>query len=130
MDIAITWPKSRPLESYLAELKKAADAGLVINFKVPTWPKRIKEGERCYIVYDGFVRGYNNILGVDSKDDVIDPITGQRMAPGVYVVREPTFYDTGSPHVAIDSFRGYRYVEREFMEDAELASWWRKAKVA
>lgn len=129
MDIAITWPKSRPLESYLAELKKAADAGLVINFKVPTWPKRVKEGERCYIVYDGLVRGYNNILGIDSKDDVIDPITGQRMAPGIYVVREPTFHDTGSPHAPMDSFRGYRYVEREFMEDAEMASWWRKAKV-
>lgn len=110
MDIAITWPKSRTLESYLSELEKAADAGLVINYRVPSYPKKLNAGDRCYMVHDGVVRGWNEVLGVEERDDVTDPVSGALMRPGVYVVRNPYWMAEWGVERPMKGFRGFRYV--------------------
>lgn len=110
MDIAITWPKTRLLDSYLAELKEADAKGLVINYRVPTYPKKLNVGDRCYIVYDNIVRGWNEVLGIEHKDDVIDPISGQKMRPGIFVVRNPYWFCEFGIDRLMESFRGFRYV--------------------
>lgn len=111
MDIAITWPKTRTLESYLTELRKADDNGLLINYRVPTRPKRLVVADRCYMIYDGAVRGWNEVLGVEHRDDVLDPVSGEIMAPGVFIVRNPLWFPIFGPEILMKGFQGYRYVD-------------------
>lgn len=117
MDIAITWPKSRPLDSYLTELRKATDAGLVINYRVSSFPKKLNVGDRCYMIYDNVVRGWNEVLGVERRDDVIDAVNGALMRPGIYVIRNPTWMGEYGLERLMKGFRGFRYVN--FREDVQ-----------
>lgn len=111
MHIVITWPKSRSLESYLAELDKAEREGLLINYRLPTRLLR-RDLERCYVVHDGAIRGWNEILSVDWKEDgmVKDPTTDAFWPAGCYIVRDP-HWNPIDP-VPMKGFRGFRYCER------------------
>lgn len=107
--IVVTWPKTRPLRSYLRELARAADGDQVINFRVPGHPP-VKPGERCYMVHDGFVRGYNTVLRVEHRaaGEVTDPVTRRPWPAGWYVVRDPVWHALEKP-VRMDGFRSWRY---------------------
>lgn len=111
-DLVITWPKTRALDSYLKELEKANERGEVINFKIPTIPKDTT-CERCYIVYDGRIRGYNEIISVEEQENyaVKDPLTGKYWSAGIYIVRNPLWHPLkAGPEMK--GFQGYRYIER------------------
>lgn len=113
-DLIITWPKSRPLKSYLEELARAKAGGLVINYRVAR-PPVVGFGDwcgrphRCYAVHDGAVRGYNEILYVTHREegDVTDPTTGQSWPAGDYIVRDPEWHPVEP--VPMQGFRGFRY---------------------
>lgn len=110
-DLLITWPKKRSLESYLTELEKAATKGQLINFRVPTLPK--VECERCYIVYDGKVRGWTRMVDERYRgvEEVIDPVLGGFWPAGNYIVRTPQWHPLeNGPEMK--GFQGYRYIER------------------
>lgn len=107
VDIVATWPKSRPLESYLVELKRAERAGQVVNFRVAALPKI--QPVRCYMVHTGFVRGCLRVIDMRHRDDVIDPTTGQAMRPGFYIVREPIW--TPIPVIPMKGFQGWRHFD-------------------
>jgi hypothetical protein len=34
IDLVVTWPKTKPLEIYLAELTRARERNLVINYRI------------------------------------------------------------------------------------------------
>lgn len=110
-DIVATWPKKRALDSYLAELARADEQNLYINFRVPSLPS-VTRWNRCYMVHDGLVRGWNDIREACWRDDVWDVTTGLPMKGGFFVVRMPKFFDIslceGDPF-AMKGFRGYRY---------------------
>lgn len=112
-DIVLTWPKTRPLESYLTELAQARDAGLVINYRVAHPPNRnvlwVGRAPRCYMVHDGAVRGYTMIRDVLHRDDgeVRDPVTGGFWPEGFYVVREPRWFEVNP--ITMGGFRGWRF---------------------
>lgn len=108
-DIVLTWPKKRSLASYLAELSQAHQDGLLINFRVASKPD-VQSGERCYMVHNGKIRGFNQVVTVEYKDNVLDPITGETMTPGFYVVRDPHWH--GASGMTITGFRGFRYFDR------------------
>ncbi len=105
-DLVITWPKTRPLDSYLEECEKAAEAGFVVNYRVANRPD-VEIGDRCYVVYDGAVRGWQVIYGCWWRDDVTDPTTGRLMKPGYYVVRDPA-WNPIEP-IPMKGFQGFRY---------------------
>lgn len=115
-DIVVTWPKTRPLAAYLLELKKAAAEGLVINYRVsrlPRWPEGVMRNwlrrPRCYMVYDGFVRGYCEIVDACYKPDgrVLDPHTGGFMRAGAFIVRDPEWHRVAP--VPMKGFQGWRW---------------------
>lgn len=106
--IVVTWPKKRSLESYLSELRTAEAQGKVIHFRVPSYPT-IPYGGRCYMVHDGFVRGYLITLGFSNGTGVIDPITGEIWPFGKYVVRNP-HWNPVDP-VPMKGFQGWRYYD-------------------
>ncbi len=66
-DILITIPKSIKWENYTKELINAEN-GDIMNFKVPFLPKSSIIGNKCYVVYNGFIRGYMIISGVIPSD--------------------------------------------------------------
>lgn len=109
-DIVITWPKKRSLNSYLVELENAERDGCVINFRVPTLPKG--KAERCYVVHDGAIRGYNLIVSIERQENymVLDPLTGEYWPSGNYIVRWPKWHDIEP--IPMKGFQGYRYIER------------------
>lgn len=116
MDIVVTWPKNRPLDSYLDELHQASEHDLLINFRVPTRPS-VQEGEKCFHVYDGFIRGWTEIIGVEHRDDVVLPTTQELMAAGFFVVRKPQWHALGCgvSWCTVDlrhmrGFQGFRYM--------------------
>lgn len=113
MNIIITWPKTRPLESYVEECAKAHERGQQINFRIPNQPRVIVDllGQRCYVVYDGFVRGWHHIVEIMWRGEGIvkDPVTGENWPEGWYVVRDPLYFPwLGSP-VPMRGFQGIRY---------------------
>lgn len=63
MDIIITLPANIKWNDYEIELEKVKDCNEVINFKVPNTPK-VKEGDKCYIVHQGYIRGFMLIKGI------------------------------------------------------------------
>lgn len=110
MNIAVTWPKTKPLEDYLREVHRAARDGERLFFKVSSAPTKVETGDRCYQVYAGHVRGWLPIrdvidLGADAP---IDNVTGQRFAEGTYIIRDPIWTPTPS-YPAMQGFRGFRY---------------------
>lgn len=65
-DIIITIPKSISWNDYSRELD-AASNGSILNFKVPFFPKT-SIGNKCYVLHDGFIKGYHIISGLSEKD--------------------------------------------------------------
>jgi hypothetical protein len=109
-DIAVTWPKTRPLGSYYAELERARRAGQVINFRVGARPKETPQ--RCYMVYDGFVRCWMPVKGVVWRNQFeIRRVGGGWWPPGWYIVRTPVYAEL-ERQVPMKGFQGFRYFDR------------------
>lgn len=114
-DIIVTWPKTRALDSYLKEVRKAWHGKRMLCFRVSSRPD-CDAGDRCYQVHGGFVRGWLPIQGVihtdDAPDDfeITDPLTGEQWPRGLYVVRHPVWNDLSGKEVPMVGFQGFRYV--------------------
>lgn len=120
-DIVVTWPKSKPLGSYLADLAIAKARDLFINYRVsrlPVWRQAMDdhgwlgwpygaEHPRCYMVHDGAVRGWCEVVGARFRK--AGEVTG--WPAGFYVVRSPEWHDVALP-LRMAGFRGWRYFER------------------
>lgn len=132
IDIVATWPKTRSLQSYLEALAAAEAFGDVVNYRVarpPRWDynavvyhpgtRWFQGTPRCYMVYDGFVRGYGWILSVEERgehevsrvsyrdDDPEQPGWAGFWPAGWYVVRDPHWYPVEP--VPMKGFQGWRW---------------------
>lgn len=109
--IVITWPKSRPLQSYLEQLEVASKLGENISFRVSSLPKWRAFGTRCYVVYDGYIRGYNYLIDAyyANGNTIKDPITGKFWPEGNYLVRNPIWHKIDL--VPMKGFQGFRYYD-------------------
>lgn len=108
-DIVITWPKTRAFESYLSGLALAATKGEVINFRVPTLPKEFPS--RCYVVYDGNVRGYSAVLDLCERgENEVMGQNGEYWPAGKYIVRSPILEPI--EWIPMKGFQGWRYFDR------------------
>lgn len=111
-NIVITWPKSRPLESYLAECERANGRSHFINFRVPRLPRCRFPGQQCFVVHDGYIRGWQYVVDCVHKGDhqVTDPLTGAYWPAGYYIVRDPTWHGLRQP-IEMKGFQGWRYYQ-------------------
>lgn len=105
-DIVVTLPKSVSWGDYSKELDKVKDGKEVMNFKVRSFPKT-GVGKRCYIVHNGFVRGWMEIVGM-SKEDFICSTTGKRWS-GKFIQRSGPFHEIEP--IPMKGFQGFRYFE-------------------
>jgi hypothetical protein len=118
--IVVTWPKTRPLNSYLREVKRARERGHQCFFRVPrNAAPLVAYGAPCYHVYDGRIRGSLPFLGVQLVQEGVieDPITGDYWPAGNYLVRSPEWtsidfrYNEDTGPWEMQGFRGWRYFD-------------------
>jgi hypothetical protein len=123
LDIAITWPKSRSLESYLLECSRAVREGLIVNYRVarlPDWPVGAFDYgaryPRTYMVHDGFVRGWLQVIYVTRREDGEvegHPYLRRGYWPaGNYIVRNPLWHPISTERqIPMVGFRGWRWFD-------------------
>jgi len=103
----ITIPKTTPWAEYQKELAAVADGSQVMNYKTRYIPEKMKKGDRCYLVHDGRVRGWMEIVGlVEREEPWTCTTTGTRWPAGKYIQRAGPFHKVDGP--AYTGFRGIR----------------------
>lgn len=106
-NICITIPRTIKWEEYEKELKAVEDETQEMNYKLPTIPKDVKPGDRCYICHDGFVKGWMKISSIGNKDGFECTTTGKNWDKGCYVSRTGKFHYLQNP-IPMKGFMGYR----------------------
>ena len=81
-----------------------------MNFKVPTFPKEVKPSVRCYIVHNGFIKGWMTIFNIIERDGFKCTTTGRGWAEDIYVQRTGKFHPL-TKDVPMKGIQGYRYIE-------------------
>lgn len=108
--ICITLPKTTKWSDYEKELKVVADESHEMNYRLPTVPKGVKAGDRCYVCHDGYIKGWMKISRVGNKNGFVCATTGKNWGNGCYISRTGEFHYLKNP-VPMKGFMGYRYVE-------------------
>ena len=104
--LIVTLPSTTDWGDYEKELRKAANYKYVLNFKVHNFPKGIHKGDKCYVVHNGFVKGWMEIVGFSEQPFVCT--TTNRKWDGKFIQRSGPFHylDTKIP---MKGFQGFRY---------------------
>lgn len=105
-DIIITIPKNITWQDYKKEIDKVKDGSSVMNFKVNHFPKT-SVGNRCYLLYDGAIRGWMEIVGF-SEEPFKCSTTGREWS-GKFIQRSGPFYEIDP--IPMKGFQGFRYFE-------------------
>lgn len=115
LDIMVTWPQTKPLDSYLADLRQATEDDLTINYRVarlPKWPANAFDYganyPRCYMAHSGFIRGWCRVLYTCYR--AAGEVEG--WPAGFYIVRDPEFHAARN-RVFMPGFRGWRWFDRK-----------------
>jgi hypothetical protein len=104
-DIIITLPAKIKWEDYQEELNAVKDGGAVLNFKVPYFPKETAVGCKCYLIHQGHIRGWMEIVGMEEQDFVCE-ITGKQWT-GKFIQRSGLFHEI-TP-IPMKGFQGFKY---------------------
>lgn len=105
----ITLPKSVKWDDYEKELAAVKDYEQVMNYKVSSIPKDIDQIKRCYLVYDGFIRGWQEVVGHE-KGKTFDCTTTGKNWSGNFIQRSGPFHYLINP-IPMKGFMGWRYCE-------------------
>lgn len=127
----VTVPKRIKWEDYLKELAEVEDGESVLNFKVPNIPKKMKNGDRCYVVWNGRVRGFMSIVGYGRmEEDWRCTTTGQLWTKGNYIQRSGKFFaiEDGEEIKGFQGIRGYKLKKVEKLADLQVLLNLRKKK--
>lgn len=109
MDWAITIPKDIEWEDYEQELLFVEDWSGVLNYHVSFSPKNIEEGDRCFVVWRGKVRGWMEVVGKEYYPTGFTcETTGKHWPGGHYIQRSGPFHVVNGPEMA--GFRGIRRI--------------------
>ena len=86
------------------ELDKVKGGEEIINFKVNNFPK-INVGCKCYLVHDGFIRGWMEVVGLSEKEFTCST-TGKKWV-GKFIERSGPFHNIDP--ILMKGFQGFRY---------------------
>lgn len=104
MDIIVTIPKNIKWEDYEKELDAVKDYEQVMLFKVSNFPKT-EPGSRCYLLYDGAIRGWMEIVGLSQNS--FECTTTGNMWKGKFIERSGPFHKIDP--IPMKGFQGFRY---------------------
>ncbi|UVX33258.1 MAG: protein of unknown function (DUF1489) [Bacteriophage sp.] len=108
--IVVTLPSSEQWEDYQKEMDAVKDYSQVMNFKVPFFPKGINKGDKCYIVHDGKVKGWMEVVGMEEKEFTCST-TGRKWM-GKFIMRSGPFHPL-EREIPMKGFQGFRYFNLE-----------------
>jgi hypothetical protein len=113
-DWVITVPKTISWDTWLSELSHARNVGEFMNYRLPRRIRAVK-GDRCFVVYDGAIRGWMPVKGVvHMPDGFMCSTTGRVWPEGCYLVRWPSFH-----HVKdcppMKGFQGIRRLKEDIL---------------
>ena len=117
MNTIITLPSKIKWEDYEKELDKVKNFEENMFFKVPTKPKQLNIGDKCYLVHQGFVKGWMQVMGI-WKIEFDCTTTGKKWPAGIYIARSGPFHELKTP-IPMKGFQGYRYAPIEW-DDLEI----------
>lgn len=106
--IIVTLPKSVKWGDYEKELRAVEDYSQVMNYKVSSIPKDIDNIKRCYLVYDGYIRGWQEVVGYQSGTEFDCTTTGKNWK-GNFIQRSGPFHYLPKP-LPMKGFMGWRYI--------------------
>lgn len=108
--IIVTLPSTVKWDDYEEELKKVENYKHVLNFKVVNFPRGISEGDKCYIVHQGFIKGWMKIVGFSEKEFTCS--TTKRRWEGKFIERSGPFHYLEET-IPYKGFQGFRYFDLE-----------------
>lgn len=106
--IIITLPSSVTWKNYEDELKNVENYKQVLNFKVSHFPKGIHAGDKCYVVHQGFVKGWMEIVGFSEKQFTCS--TTKKKWDGKFIERSGPFHYLNEK-IPYKGFQGFRYFD-------------------
>jgi len=109
MDWVVTIPKTTKWSEYLRELDAVKDGSLMMNYKTRYFPKDMTPGDRCFIVWNGRVRGWMSIVNLAELKEWKCQTTGTTWLAGKYIQRSGPFHCVDGPEMK--GFRGIRRYE-------------------
>lgn len=109
-DIIITLPYNTSWDEYAKELRKVADYSQVMNFKVANFPKGVDQNSRCYIVHQGFIKGWMKVVGFTTRPFTCST-TGKEW-DGKFIQRSGPFHEI-TEKLPMRGFQGFRYFSME-----------------
>lgn len=104
--IIITLPLTEQWSDYGKEIDKVKNYSQVMNFKVPFFPKGVNKGDKCYVVHDGIVRGWMEIVGMEEKEFTCT--TTNKKWIGKFIMRSGPFHYLDKI-IKMKGFQGFRY---------------------
>lgn len=107
--LCVTLPAKTEWSEYEKELADVADGRKQMNFKVPSVPRRVKLGDRCYVCHRGRLVGWMAITGIGGSGGFECQTTGRKWTAGTYVSRSGPFHYLKT-EVPMRGFQGFRYV--------------------
>lgn len=103
----ITIPKTTSWDQYEAELVAVKDGTMSLNYKTRYFPKEMQIGDRCYVTWNGRVRGWMKITDMVENDQKwVCQTTGTVWPPGKYIRRSGPWHPVDGPEMT--GFRGIR----------------------
>lgn len=108
--IVITLPSVVSWDEYKKELDAVYDYKQVLNFKVAHFPKGIHSGDKCYIIHNGLVMGWMEIVGFSEKEFVCS--TTNKKWVGKFIERSGPFHELRNKP-QMKGFQGWRYYTLE-----------------
>ena len=119
MDWVVTLPKKVEWSAYTKELQAVADDSRVMNFRVPHIPREMQNGDRCFVVWRGKVRGWMSVVGTRiSGEPWTCTSTGTQWPAGKYIMRSGKFHEVDGPDMR--GFQGIRKYAGEAMNKAQM----------
>lgn len=104
----ITIPKTVKWEDYQKELEAVEDGNSVLNYHVRYFPKKISLYDRLYVVWNGKVRGWMEIVGLfEFLTDWECQTSGKLWPAGKYIQRSGKFHPVDE-EIVMKGFRGIR----------------------
>lgn len=108
-DWIITIPKTVKWEDYEKEIAQVADGRFVMNYRLPRKPSA-QTGDRCFVVWNGKVRGWMRVVNVLHVDHEFRCLTtGTPWMFGWYIQRSGEFHRVDGEKMK--GFRGIRKYE-------------------
>jgi hypothetical protein len=92
MDIIITIPKNIKWLDWKKECDEVENnPNMQLNFRLPRLPTKTKPGDKCYVLHNGYIKGFHIIHDLKFQKSFICKTTGQHWPEGNYIIRKGKF---------------------------------------